>query len=64
MTISKDMMGLRNKTCPSCRKKADFFYEGVQEGFNRITPNAAYTCSKCHSTLSFKKIAHVNPGMY
>ncbi len=59
-----DIMGLRNKRCPSCKKTADFFYRGTQEGFGKISDSASYVCSKCRTFVLMSSLKKENPGMY
>jgi len=44
---SKTILGI----CPTCKKKSEFVYLGIQEG-TRGKDYILYTCGSCESTIS------------
>jgi hypothetical protein len=46
--------------CPSCRKKATFLYNGIQQGRWKTGMLPLYDCSKCKSTQAIISILRYN----
>ncbi|MBS3133884.1 hypothetical protein J4214_01480 [Candidatus Woesearchaeota archaeon] len=59
-----DILNIRNRKCPACHNKTDFFHIGTQKGVRAIDDVAMYTCSRCGTSISFKSLSKENPGMY